>query len=111
MTLKAKFPSRTLALLAAFLLPAFTAACVPKTEVVTQIVTKALPPEPVPPQMLETVPDAKCPAERVEYEVPRLEQRSRCYERDSKVVRAKLSQLQGAVKEREDRGRELANRQ
>lgn len=99
-------------MLAAFLLPVFTAACgLNKPEVVTQIVTKALPPEPVPPQMLEPLPDAKCPAERVEYEVPRLEQRSRCYERDSKIARAKLTQLQGAVKEREDRGRELANRQ
>mgnify|MGYP000747598896 CR=1 FL=1 len=98
-------------MLAAFLLPVFTAACGPKTEIVTQVVVKPVPPEPVPPQMLATLPPPKCPAERVEYEVPRLEQRARCFERDSAITRAALAQLQGAVKEREDRGKELANRQ
>lgn len=108
--LKAKSRCRMLALSAACLLPVSMAGCGPKPEVVTQIVVKPIAPEPVPAALLDAIPDPKCPADRVEYAVPKLEQRGRCFERDAAITRSRLSQLQAAVKERENRSKELANR-
>ena len=89
-------------------LPLAFTACGPEKEVVTQIVIKPVAPEPVPDRLKEVPPLPKCPTERSEYEVPKLEARARCFEKDSTMMRAHFGELVSAVKDREDRTRSAA---
>ena len=99
--LSQKSRSRMLACSAVCLLAASMAGCGNVPPPAPTVIFKPVKPEPIAAELKASVPDPKCPKASAEYDVPTLERRARCFERDSATVRARHDALAAAVAKRE----------